>query len=110
MSSSTYSVPKSAPTTISKRCGARPGRTAKPFAVSRETPIRFRLLVVGKLRNGPFKELQALYAWRVVPVPAIIEVDERRSLPPVQLKARQGELILGALPAGIPFVALDERG
>jgi 23S rRNA (pseudouridine1915-N3)-methyltransferase len=45
-----------------------------------------------------------------VPPPAIVEVDERRSLPPVQLKAREGELILGALPAGIHFVALDERG
>ena len=45
-----------------------------------------------------------------MPPPAIVEVDERRSLQPVQLKAREGELILGALPAGIPFVALDERG
>ena len=45
-----------------------------------------------------------------MPPPAIVEVNERRSLQPVQLKAREGELILGALPAGIPFVALDERG
>jgi 23S rRNA (pseudouridine1915-N3)-methyltransferase len=45
-----------------------------------------------------------------VPPPAIVEVNERRSPQPVQLKAREGELILGALPAGIPFVALDERG
>jgi len=45
-----------------------------------------------------------------VPPPAIVEVDEKRSFPPVQLKAREGELILGALPAGVPFVALDERG
>ena len=45
-----------------------------------------------------------------MPPPAIVEVDERRSLPPVQLKAREGELILGALPAGVPLVALDERG
>ena len=45
-----------------------------------------------------------------MPPPAIVEVDERRSLPPLQLKAREGELILGALPAGGPFVALDERG
>jgi 23S rRNA (pseudouridine1915-N3)-methyltransferase len=45
-----------------------------------------------------------------VPPPAIIEVDERRSLPPIQLKAREGDLIVGALPASVPFVALDERG
>ena len=45
-----------------------------------------------------------------MPPPAIVEVEERRSLPPEQLKLREGELILGALPAGVPFVALDERG
>ena len=45
-----------------------------------------------------------------MPPPEIIEVDERRSLPPARLKAREGELIAGALPAGVPFVALDERG
>jgi 23S rRNA (pseudouridine1915-N3)-methyltransferase len=45
-----------------------------------------------------------------VPPPAIVEVEERRSLPSEQLKLREGELILGALPAGVPFVALDERG
>jgi len=45
-----------------------------------------------------------------VPPPAIVEVEERRSLPPELLKLREGELILGAMPAGVPFVALDERG
>jgi 23S rRNA (pseudouridine1915-N3)-methyltransferase len=37
-------------------------------------------------------------------------VEERRSLPAGPLKTREGELILAALPAGVPFVALDERG
>ena len=45
-----------------------------------------------------------------MPPPAIVEVEERRSLPPELLKLREGELILGALAAGAPFVALDERG
>ncbi len=45
-----------------------------------------------------------------MPPPAIVELEERRSLPPEQLKLREGELILGALPARVPFVALDERG
>jgi 23S rRNA (pseudouridine1915-N3)-methyltransferase len=40
----------------------------------------------------------------------IVEVEERRSLPAGPLKAREGKLILGALPAGVPFIALDERG
>ena len=54
--------------------------------------------------------MQALYAARILPPPAIVEVEERRSLPAGPLKTREGELILGALPANIPFVALDERG
>jgi len=45
-----------------------------------------------------------------VPPPTIVEVEERRSLPAGPLKAREGELILGGLPSGFPFVALDERG
>lgn len=40
----------------------------------------------------------------------IIELDERRRLPTAVLKAREGELLLGALPPGIPLVALDEHG
>jgi 23S rRNA (pseudouridine1915-N3)-methyltransferase len=66
--------------------------------------------VVGKLRSGPLKELQAFYAARILPPPRVVEVEERRSLPAGPLKTREGELILGALPAGMPFVALDERG
>ena len=62
------------------------------------------------MRGGPFKDLQQLYAGRIVPPPAIVELEERRSLPPEQLKLREGELILGALPSRIPFIALDERG
>lgn len=37
-------------------------------------------------------------------------MEERRRLQAGPLKAREGELILAALPSGIPFVALDERG
>lgn len=66
--------------------------------------------MVGRLRSGPLKELQAFYAGRILPPPTIVEVEERRSLPVGPLKIREGELILAALPAGVPFVALDERG
>jgi 23S rRNA (pseudouridine1915-N3)-methyltransferase len=45
-----------------------------------------------------------------VPPPAIIEVEEKRRLPPAELKAREAELILAALPRGARLVALDERG
>ena len=54
--------------------------------------------------------MQAEYAKRLVPPAAIVELEEKRKLPPPQLKAREAELILAALPAGARLVALDERG
>lgn len=54
--------------------------------------------------------MQALYAGRIAPPVAIIELEEKRPLPPAALKSREGELILGALPAGARLVALDQRG
>jgi 23S rRNA (pseudouridine1915-N3)-methyltransferase len=45
-----------------------------------------------------------------VPPAAIIELEEKRRLPPAELKAREAELILAALPAGARLVALDQRG
>jgi 23S rRNA (pseudouridine1915-N3)-methyltransferase len=54
--------------------------------------------------------VQALYAGRIAPPVAIIELEEKRPLPPAALKSREAELILGALPAGARLVALDQRG
>ena len=83
-------------------------RSAAP--VIQEALIRFRLLVIGRLRGGPLKELQDLYAGRIFPAVSIIELDERRHLPPATLRFKEGELLLGALPFRVPLVALDERG
>jgi 23S rRNA (pseudouridine1915-N3)-methyltransferase len=72
--------------------------------------IRFRLLAIGRLRQGPFKELEALYAGRLSPPPAIVELEVRQRLPAAALTAREAELILAALPARARLVALDPRG
>lgn len=45
-----------------------------------------------------------------MPSVAIVELEEKRKLPPAALKAREAELILAALPAGARLVALDEHG
>ena len=45
-----------------------------------------------------------------MPPPTIIEVEEKRPLPAAELKAREAELILGALPRGVRLVALDGGG
>jgi 23S rRNA (pseudouridine1915-N3)-methyltransferase len=54
--------------------------------------------------------LQAHYAGRIVPPVAIIELEEKRRLPPAELKAREAELILAASPTGARLVALSQGG
>src|SRR3954462_10182923 len=70
------------------------------LAVQYAAPIRPHLLPIGRLRRGPLYDLQSYYAGRIVPPAAIIELEEKRRLPPAELKAREAELILPALPAG----------
>ena len=62
------------------------------------------------MRRGPLKELAALYAGRIAPPVAIVELEAPGRLPPPVTKAREAELILAALPASARLVALDERG
>lgn len=40
----------------------------------------------------------------------IVELEEKRKLPPAELKNREAELTLAAMPAGARLIALDERG
>jgi 23S rRNA (pseudouridine1915-N3)-methyltransferase len=56
------------------------------------------------------KELQALYARRIASPLTIVELEERRRLPTAALKAREAQLVLGALPPDAFLIALDERG
>ncbi|HTZ35691.1 MAG TPA: 23S rRNA (pseudouridine(1915)-N(3))-methyltransferase RlmH [Stellaceae bacterium] len=72
--------------------------------------MRIVILAIGKQRRGPLGDLQALYLGRLTPPPQIVELEEKKKLPPAQLQAREAELILAALPAGARLVALDEHG
>src|SRR5216684_2987595 len=116
MSSCTSSDRKSAAITISKRCGARRCRIARPEprrpsnSLTGARAIRLYLLAIGRLRRGPLYDLQALYAGRLAPPITIIELEEKRPLPPAALKQREAELILAARPAGARLVALDQNG
>ncbi len=40
----------------------------------------------------------------------IVELDDRRRLPAALVKEREAALILGALPAAVPLIALDAQG
>jgi 23S rRNA (pseudouridine1915-N3)-methyltransferase len=62
------------------------------------------------MRRGPLLDLQEEYAGRLTPPPVITELEEKRPLPEAQLKAREAALIVGAIPKGARFVALDPRG
>ncbi|HEX6441968.1 MAG TPA: 23S rRNA (pseudouridine(1915)-N(3))-methyltransferase RlmH [Stellaceae bacterium] len=72
--------------------------------------MRVHILSIGRVRRGPLHELQSDYAARIVPRPAIVELEEKRRLSAAELKAREAELILAALPAGARLVALDRSG
>ena len=86
---------------------ARPG--PRPPS-DRRAAIRLYLLAIGRLRRGPLYDVQALYAGRLAPPVTIIELEEKRRLPPAALKLREAGLILAARPAGARLVALDQKG
>ena len=62
------------------------------------------------MKAGPLAELQSEYVKRLSGPIGIKEVEERRALPPTDRKAKEGELLLAALPEDALLVALDERG
>jgi 23S rRNA (pseudouridine1915-N3)-methyltransferase len=63
---------------------------------------------VGRLKPGPLKELQDDYLARLAGAATLREVEERKNLP--DKRPREAELLLAAVPTGIPLVVLDERG
>jgi 23S rRNA (pseudouridine1915-N3)-methyltransferase len=68
-----------------------------------------RLVAVGRLRAGPEAALFAHYAARLRPPPAVTEVPEARGSP-AEVRRREGEALLAALPPGALAVALDLGG
>jgi 23S rRNA (pseudouridine1915-N3)-methyltransferase len=72
--------------------------------------MRLTIIAVGRHKAGPLKALQKFYAERIRWPLTIREVEERRKLSPAELKAREAELIIGALPKDAVLVALDARG
>jgi 23S rRNA (pseudouridine1915-N3)-methyltransferase len=72
--------------------------------------MRITIAAIGKLKPGPHRDLAAHYASRLRWPLTVREVDERRKLPPGELKAREAALLLAAIPKGAAVVALDERG
>jgi 23S rRNA (pseudouridine1915-N3)-methyltransferase len=72
--------------------------------------MRCHLIAVGRAKPGPARQIFETYAERLTPPLALVEVEERRKLPETQLKEREAELLVGAVPKGALLVLLDERG
>ncbi len=72
--------------------------------------MRITLAAVGRAKAGPALDLYEFYAGRLGWPIELKEIEERKKLAPARLKAREGELLLAAVPAGARLVALDEKG
>lgn len=68
------------------------------------------IVAVGRAKAGPVQALCDEYRRRLPFSVEFREVEERRPLSGGERKAREGTLILAALPDGVLTVALDERG
>jgi 23S rRNA (pseudouridine1915-N3)-methyltransferase len=68
------------------------------------------VLAIGRQRRGPLFDLQQLYAGRIAPPVTITELEEKRKLAAAELKRREAELLLAAVPPGARLVALDGSG
>ena len=72
--------------------------------------MRILIAAVGRAGRGPVRAQFDDYAKRLKPPLELSEVEERRPLPAAALKAREAELLLGAVPPGALLIALDGRG
>ena len=72
--------------------------------------MKIVVCAVGRARNDPARDLYAQYT-RLLRWPLELkEIEERRKLPREQLRLRECEMLLAAVPADAVVVALDERG
>ena len=69
--------------------------------------------VIDKTRQGPEKDLVADYQQRLKGFGWSLHFKSqsvKKNLSGSALKAAEAELLRGALPSGVPYIALDERG
>lgn len=72
--------------------------------------MRVHVVAVGRAKRGPEKALFDAYSERIRWPFQLHEVEEKRPLSGPELKAREADLLLAAVPDGAVVVALDERG
>jgi 23S rRNA (pseudouridine1915-N3)-methyltransferase len=72
--------------------------------------MRLAIVAVGRMRNAPERALYEHFAGRIRDGVTLVEVEERKKLPPAELVRAEAALIRAAIPAGAVTVALDRRG
>lgn len=72
--------------------------------------MRLLIAAIGRAGRGPERDLYEHYAGRIRWPIGLRELEDKRKLPTAQMIAREGELLLRAVPAGAVTVALDRRG
>lgn len=72
--------------------------------------MQIEILAIGRARAGPERELYRTYADRIRWPLVLRELEEKRRMPPAEMKAREAALLLEALPHDAVTVALDETG
>ena len=68
-----------------------------------------RVVAIGRARDGPEAELFARYGARIRPTLALTELADGKGAP-AEIKRREGEALLAALPAQAFVIALDLEG
>jgi 23S rRNA (pseudouridine1915-N3)-methyltransferase len=72
--------------------------------------VKLTIAAIGRAGRSPERDLYEHYASRIRWPLTLRELEEKKKLPPAQLMAREGELLLGAIPDKAVIVALDRRG
>ena len=68
-----------------------------------------RLIAVGRMKDGPERDLLDRYRQRLNPKLDVTEIPEGRGAP-AEIKRREAQALLAALPPSALVVALDEGG
>ncbi|MCK4938854.1 MAG: 23S rRNA (pseudouridine(1915)-N(3))-methyltransferase RlmH [Rhodospirillaceae bacterium] len=72
--------------------------------------MQYTIVAIGKMRHSVERDLLNNFSERIRPKPLVIEVEEKRNLSSSELKSREGELLIAAVPVGAKVIALDENG
>jgi 23S rRNA (pseudouridine1915-N3)-methyltransferase len=80
--------------------------------------MRITLAAVGRAKAGPLRELFQDFAGRLNPQGnrgplgplSLKEIEDHRPLTPAELKRREADLLLAAIPPGARLIALDMGG